>query len=64
MNTQPKMLSSEELCRLAEKMCAATDPKEVDQLVKEMMEGFYGRHMRPEELHLSPPSRGEDREVK
>jgi hypothetical protein len=59
MNTKPKILSPEELGMLAKQMCAATDPKEADRLMKEIMEGFYGRHFLPEELQLEPRAREE-----
>lgn len=59
MSKKPKQLSPEELGILAKKLCVATDQKEADRLTKEIMEGFYGRRMRPEDLHHEPRSREE-----
>ena len=59
MNKEPKMLSVEELVKLAKKMCAAKSPRSAEKLRVKLMEGFYGRHMLPEEIQPQPKSREE-----
>jgi NADH:ubiquinone oxidoreductase subunit E len=41
--TSNGMLSPDDLVELADKMVAAKDPEEADQLEKQIIAGFYGR---------------------
>jgi hypothetical protein len=58
----PRMLATEELVKLVEKMCAAKGPQK-DKLLVRIMEGYFGRHMLPEELQPRPFSQEEQQRL-